>query len=96
MIETGKKVVVTTEFRGVFFGTLAAYDRAARTCTLSNARNCVYWPSCNRGFLGLAAEGPLDGARVGPAVDLLDLPGITSVTSVTDEAATRWETGPWT
>lgn len=95
MIEVGQKVVVTTEFRGVFFGTLAEYDKQERTVTLTQGRNCLSWPSSNRGFLGLASDGPRDGAKVGPEVDTLDLARVTSVTLCSEEAVARWEAGPW-
>lgn len=95
MIELQQKVLVTTEYRGVFFGTLAAYDKAGRTVTLTDARNCVYWPSSNRGFLGLTTEGPLDGSRVGPATAEVDLAGVTSVSRVSDAAIVKWEAAPW-
>jgi hypothetical protein len=95
VIELGRKVVVTTEYRGVFFGALTAYDINARTATLASCRNCVYWPSTNHGFVGLAIDGPLSGSRVGPAAESMDLVGITSMTPCADAAATRWESGPW-
>ena len=95
MIEYGKKVVITTQYRGVFFGTLADYDRAERTVVITAARNCVFWPTKNRGFLGLATDGPKSGARIGPAADLTELAGVTSVTLCSDNAATKWEEAPW-
>ena len=93
--QIGDKVVVTTEYRGVFFGSLAALDISERICTLTDARNCVYWPNSNRGFIGLAVTGPLDGSRVGPAASCLQLTCVTSVAICTAEAAQRWEAGPW-
>jgi hypothetical protein len=95
MIEVGTKVVVTTEYRGVFFGTLAEYDRTARFAKLTSARNCVKWSSANKGFLGLAEAGPLNGSRIGPAVAELDLSGITSVSACTESAIEKWEAAPW-
>jgi len=91
----GRKVVVTTEYRGVFFGTLSEYDRGVRSCTLLNGQNCLRWPRDNRGFLGLAKDGPLDGARVGPAVESVELTGVTSLTPATEDAARKWEACPW-
>ena len=40
---------VTTEYRGVFFG--YADDTSGDVITLTNARNCIYWPSANGGFV---------------------------------------------
>ena len=95
MIEIGQRVVVTTEYRGVFFGKLAVYGQAERFVTLHDARNCVYWPSSNRGFLGLATDGPLEGSRVGPAVAEIDLAGVTSVSACSAVAVEKWQAGPW-
>lgn len=88
----GRPVLVTTEFRGVFFGYLDG--DAGETVRLKSARNCIYWPASNKGFLGLAAEGPHRGAKVGPPVDL-ELRKVTSIAEVTPDAVRRWETAPW-
>lgn len=48
-----RAVLVTTEHRGVFFGYATETD--GETITLKNARNCVYWSSDVKGFLGLAS-----------------------------------------
>ena len=87
------KVVVTTIHRGVFFGELV--DENGDTCKLKNARNCVYWPSDVRGFLGLAFAGPSKGSKIGPAAPSLTLRGVTSIAECTTEAAEKWESGPW-
>lgn len=87
-----RAVLVTTEARGVFFG--YATDTDGPTITLRRGRNCIYWPTSNKGFLGLAAMGPQKGARVGPAADIT-LRGITSVSEVTAEAVAAWEGAPW-
>lgn len=89
----GKKVVVTTIHRGVFFGELIESDGA--NCKLAGARNCGYWPAGNRGFLGLAAMGPITGAKVGPAVPSMTLRDVTSISECTPEAVKAWEAGPW-
>lgn len=87
-----RAVLVTTAHRGVFFGYAEATDGA--TIKLRAARCCVYWPRENKGVLGLAAEGPKRGARVGPAADI-ELRDITCVAECTPEAVTVWETAPW-
>jgi hypothetical protein len=86
-------VLVTTAYRGVFFGYLVAED--GDTCTLADARMCVYWPSENHGVLGLASDGPREGARVSPRVQELRLRAITAIAPCTAEAADRWESEPW-
>jgi hypothetical protein len=87
-----RAVLVTTSHRGVFFGYATETDGA--TIALRAARNCIYWPSENKGFMGLANMGPLKGARVGPAADI-ELRDITSVALVTDAAVAAWESAPW-
>ena len=84
-----RPVLVTTEFRGVFFG--YADDTSGDNITLTNARNCIYWPSANGGFGGLASEGPAKGSRIGARVDKIDLRKITSVADVADDAVKAWE-----
>lgn len=87
-----RAVLVTTAHRGVFFG----YTKATEgdVIKLRAARLCVYWPATNRGFMGLAAQGPLDGARVGPPADI-EVRNITAVVEVTPAAVDRWEAAPW-
>lgn len=83
-----RPVLVTTEFRGVFFG--YAEDTTGDNITLTQARNCIYWPSTQGGFAGLAAEGPANGSRIGATVAKIDLRKVTSVVEVEPEAAERW------
>lgn len=87
-------VLVTTIHRGVFFGYASAGVKD-KSITISNARNCVYWSADVKGFLGLAANGPTEGCRIGPKVPELTLTGVTSVSSVTPEAVEKWEKNPW-
>src|ERR1700684_2140976 len=63
-----RAVLVTTSHRGVFFGYATETDGA--TIKLRSARNCIYWPTENKGFMGLANMGPVKGSRVGPAADI--------------------------
>ena len=89
---TSRPVLVTTEYRGVFFG--YAEDTSGETIKLTRARNCMYWPPEQKGFLGLASGGPKKGARVGPAADI-ELRKVTSVTECSDDAVNAWESAPW-
>ena len=84
-----RPVLVTTEFRGVFFG--YADETSGENITLTNARNCIYWPSKQGGFAGLASEGPVKDARIGARVEKIDLRKVTSVTEVSEVAAKAWE-----
>lgn len=87
-----RAVVVTTSHRGVFFG--YATDTSGAIIHLRAARNCLYWPTTQKGFIGLAAKGPVSGARIGPSADI-ELRDITSVSVCTPEAVTAWEKAPW-
>lgn len=88
-----RPVVVTTVHRGVFFG--YATDTRGDPITLKRARNCVYWSADCKGFMGLAATGPTKNCRIGPAVDAIELRGITAVLEVSEQAAKAWEGQPW-
>lgn len=94
MAKTAKArpVLVTTAHRGVFFG--YAEDTSGETIKLSRARNCLYWSADCKGFLGLAANGPSNQCRIGPAADI-ELRNITSVSEVAPEAVAKWEASPW-
>lgn len=87
-----RAVLVTTEFRGVFFG--YATSTGGDEIKLRRARNCVYWSQDVKGFLGLAKTGPSSSCRVGPPADI-DLRKITCVAEVTPEAVAAWEAQPW-
>jgi hypothetical protein len=87
-----RAVVVTTKHRGVFFGYATETD--GEQIKLRSARCCLYWSRETKGFIGLAATGPMNGSRVGPAADIT-LREITSVIEATPEAVKRWEGTPW-
>lgn len=78
-MKTGQKVLVTTEFRGVFIGTIEDASDAPNSITLTNAFNVIYWPAEVGGFLGLA-NGNLEGCRLGHTVKRVTLYTITSIT----------------
>lgn len=85
-----KPVLVTTEFRGVFFGHVKDERKLPDEITLTDVRNCIYWSSDVGGFLGLASNGPTSGCKIGAKVPELRLFKVTSVTPVSDEAAKKW------
>ena len=87
-----RAVLVTTAHKGVFFGYATKTD--GTTIKLRAARNCIYWPSENKGFLGLANMGPVSGAKVGPAADI-ELRDIPCVADCTEAAVEAWEKSPW-
>jgi hypothetical protein len=83
-------VLVTTEFRGVFFGYVVSDSKLPDEITLSKVRNCIYWASSVGGFLGLASQGPNSDCKIGVMVPELRLFKVTSVSPVSDEAAKKW------
>ena len=89
-------VLVTTEFKGVFFGYCPnGANLESGTLRIENARLCVFWSADVRGVLGLAANGPSTGCRIGPRVPAVTLVKVTSVSEMTDEAAKKFEDAPW-
>lgn len=89
-----RAVLVTTEYRGVFFGYAKAEDIQKEILCLRRARLCLYWSEDVKGFMGLAATGPTERCRIGPAADI-ELRKITCVVAVTDKAVEAWEAAPW-
>lgn len=92
--QAGKAVVVTTGRRGVFFGYVEG-DATKTTLELKRARNCVYWSSDVKGFIGLAAGGPTKSCKIGPAAPSMIVHEVTSVIEASEEAVQAWEKGPW-
>lgn len=86
-----RAVLVTTEFRGVFFG--YAIDTSGDTIKLRAARNCIYWSKTVGGFVGLAENGPNSQCRIGARANI-DLRKITCVAEMTDAAVKAWEAAP--
>jgi hypothetical protein len=87
--KTMRPVIVTTEFRGVFFG--YADDTSGDTVKLKKARNCIYWSAKTGGFGGLASNGPGVGSRLGAVIDEIDLRKVTSVCEMSVDAVKAWE-----
>ena len=85
-------VLVTTSHRGVFFGYATETDGAI--VKLRAARNCIYWSSDVKGFLGLASGGPTGSCKIGPSADI-ELRDITCVAKCSDKAVVAWEAAPW-
>lgn len=89
---SGRPVIVTTEYRGVFFG--YADNTDGDTIKLKNARLCVYWSADVKGFMGLASGGPTKDCRIGPPADI-EARKVTAVLEVSPEAVKAWEAAPW-
>ena len=88
-----RPVVICTQYRGVFFG--YATDTSGDIVTIKRARMCVYWEQSLHGVLGLASSGPSKGCKIGPAVESIELRGVTAVIEVTPESVAKWEAAPW-
>lgn len=88
-----RPVLVTTLHRGVFFGFTDAKENA-KTVKLSKCRNVLYWPAECKGFLGLASNGPLRGAKIGPAAESVELRNITSITEMSPATGATFESFP--
>ena len=84
-------VLITTNYRGVFFGYVKNDKNLPKEITLLNVRNCIYWAKDCGGFLGLAQGGPTKDCKIGTQVPECTLYDITSVTPVTDKAVKAWE-----
>jgi hypothetical protein len=90
-------VLITTSHRGVFFGYTSEPDSvliSAKSLFLRATRNCLFWPSEQKGFEGLAVTGPMAECRIGPAADLF-LHDITCIALCTENAIKAWEVAPW-
>lgn len=93
MTKKQKPLVVTTAHRGVFFGYGIA--NVGKTIRLERVRMCVSWSTDVKGVVGLAANGPTKGCRIGPAAPAITLQDVTSVMEASDAAMKAWEDQPW-
>jgi len=94
-----KFVVITTDStrRGVFGGILESEDRSdgGWRVILRDAQMALYWSQATLGVLGLAADGPAEGSRIGRPVPRIELDGVTAIIEATPDARKRWEAQPW-
>ena len=90
-VVTKRPVLITTEFRGVFFGFVKNDKNLPEEITLTDVRNCIYWSADCGGFLGIAKTGPTKSCKIGTQVPEITLYKITSVSQVTDAAVTAWQ-----
>ena len=93
--KSNRYVVVTTEFKGVFYGKLEFYNRKDNCAVLSNARMCVYWSANTKGILGLASIGPQNGSKITPIIPSIELTKVTAVMDCTIQAIDQWDKGIW-
>ena len=88
--KTNRPVLVTTEFRGVFFGYVKDDSKAPGEITLTNVRNCIYWSAEVKGFLGLAVHGPNKSCKIGASAPEMTLYKLTGYGPVTEMAEVAW------
>lgn len=85
-------VIVTTEYRGVFYGKIDPAKKGDTILEVHGCRNVLYWESKVEGFLGLSSHGPTSGCKIGAlAGGPVTLHKITSVTQCSEDAAKKWE-----
>lgn len=83
-----RQVIITTEYRGVYYGTLA--EHTERVCILENARMVIRWGT-TEGVDQLAATGPTANSQIGAVATRVWLCGLTSVVDCTEAAIAAWE-----
>ena len=82
-----RHVIVTTEYRGVYFGRLV--EQTGRECILEDAHMAIYWGT-TKGVDQLANTGPTDKSRIGARAPRVWICGLTSVSDCTSEAVEAW------
>lgn len=84
-----KKVIVTTEHRGVFYGSLASYDGKDRVAQLDDALMVIQFGT-TRGLLQLAATGPTTSSNLSDTAPSMRLEKCVSIIDVSKEAEAAW------
>jgi len=82
-----RPVIITTEYRGVFFG--YATDTTKDVIHLTGARMAIYWGT-TRGIVQLAESGPTSSSKISARADL-EVRKVTAVFEVTEAATKAWE-----
>lgn len=93
MKSENRPLVVTTAHKGVFFG--YGVPSNEKSIRITDAQMCVYWSSDVKGVVGLAANGPTSGCRIGPPAPAITLHDVTSVMEVSPQAEGKWKQAPW-
>jgi hypothetical protein len=83
-----KKIMITTEYRGVFCAQIEENaDLTPRTLTgLKNARMVITWRN-GEGLQGMANYGPTSNCKLSPISDIEVIHGVTAVFLISEEAA---------
>lgn len=86
-------VIVTTAHKGVFFGYGTPSDNP--TIRIERCRMVIYWSADVRSVVGLAANGPTAGCKIGPSAPAITLRDVTAIIEVGPEAAKKFEAASW-
>lgn len=85
------KVLITTQYRGVFAGEIDdAQDLSAKAMPVRGARMAIRFGT-SRGLLQLADTGPTPDSRISAPADIPMLHDITALFAITDEAWAKWQ-----
>lgn len=91
-----KMYLVCCETRIVLAGLATESEMKKEHPTLEEVRMVVYWPASNRGLLGLASSGPLDGARITPAAPSWTITSrVEGYGECSEESTRRFREEPW-
>ena len=85
-----RQVIVTTERRGVFYGTLDSYDEASRVAVMTDVRMAIYWGT-TRGLFELCETGPTDKSRISAPCPRARLELCEGVFDVSPDAVAAWK-----
>lgn len=86
-----KRVLVTTQHRGVFAGEIADdQDLSVKAMPLGNARMAIRFGT-TKGVMQLAETGPTKDSRISAPADIPMLHDITAIFAVTEEAWAAWQ-----
>ena len=89
-------LVVTTEWRGVFFGYgEVPTDNESRVITLRDCRMCVSWDASIKGMPALASGQSISRCRVSAPAPSVKLYGVTGVFEANKKAEKEWLKQPW-
>lgn len=85
-------VLVTTSYKGVFYGYMDREDMAKDIITLYSAHNVISWSSDVNGFLGLTNKGPSKSCRISAkAGGPFQVRSITSITECSKESSEKFD-----
>lgn len=85
-----RPVIITTERRGVFHGTLDSYDEGARVAVLKDAAMAIRFGTTS-GLLQLAATGPTAQSQISATAPSIRLELCECIIDVTPAAEEAWK-----